>query len=122
MAYKFNVFTGNFDMVNTSSAIPSIPVSGILTGGLVYTIPTGYMLANIIVKESGGTPISIRFGTSAGTDDIAFDQTMNASLYNSITLNKEPVAGGYNLYITKTGGGAFTPSVLTFYLLLTKVY
>ena len=123
MAWKFNIFTGTFDIAgSSSSALPATPITGILTGGLLYAISAGYMLEKVVVRESGGSDISIRLGTAAGLDDIAPDQTITASLYNDITLDKPPVTGGFNVFVSKTGGGAFLPSVLTFYILLRKVF
>ena len=90
-----------------------ITTSSVVANGLVGIVPAGYMLETVVAQETGGANVDIKLGTAAGLDNIAFSQTMAASVCTTIFLDRAPQATPYNVFVSSA---AWTTASLNIYL------
>ena len=107
----------------SSDIIPIVPAAtGVVANGLVAAIPSGHMLEKVVIKETGGAGITINLGYTAGSDEIGKGEVIVASDRTILLYDHMNTAlTGFNVYISKVGGGAWAPTSLDIYFVTRKV-
>lgn len=90
--------------------VPTYSVPSIIGDGLLFTVPVGYMLEFIIVKETNSGTVTIQIGTSGGDSDIVPGTVIAA---DSTTVFDIGVMfdASQQIFISDTGGGWGTAEI-----------
>jgi hypothetical protein len=109
---------------NVSSALLGTltkEVGAVVADGLLYTIPAGYTIEYFVFNETAGGTVTIQVGTSAGGNNIIWNQALTASKPTTITVDyTHSLSTNQAIYISDTGAGWGTASV-DVYIVLQKV-